>query len=190
MSTNYLYFKVSGGVVLEAIQKFNALRAEQNEAILNLVKEFGADSAYCESLGVVALEYKNAPDKVPAGWILRGNKHFVPNRRTKEGKAVFARFSACKSSTWWTFHEKFMSFTPFTFMRAMVCHAVKFEKVGDTFVLLVPDMGMHDVNATEIDLQDSGGPAWTPPDEHTTRLKTSEYWLLKEAVPNSVRAAT
>lgn len=166
----YYYFKVTGGAVMTALERWKAKRAELTEARRRIEQEFEADGLYGNSAGLQGLVFpKGNP---PQGWERIRNQIDVyrPTARTKEGKALRKRLSELKQVDALQFQTEVLGEdrdNPFRFMDGLSMHYMTFETIGDVVILRVPKTKPSD--------------EWTPPDEFCIPLKTSEYWQIKES---------
>lgn len=167
MSGDYLYYKVTGGAVMAAKERFVARRSAEFEKRQELAKEFGASGTYADRDTVVGLVFEEG-ETPPSDWVKvpRESKVWKPNPRTKEGKALKAKFNLPLSDLRQFQTEVLGTFDYFRFMDGLTVRWMGYETIGDTLVLLVPKRTEND--------------SWTPPDEQCVLLKTSEYWALKE----------
>lgn len=165
----YLYYKITGGLVMAAYKKFVALRSSQGEARQAIEKEFGAKGSYGSDRGLVGLIF----DRPPAGW--RQIKQEPTAYRPPLGKAgreITKRLASCRLDGAKKFQALVMGHdNPFLFMRGMTCLFMIYERIGKTLILCVPFIENPAVEHLE---------RWTPPDKHCVRIKTSQYWALKE----------
>lgn len=166
----YYYFKVTGGAVMAALERWKAKRAECTEARRVIEQEFGANGIYGNSAGLQGLVFpKGNP---PPGWD-RLRHHidvYRPTGKTKEGKALRKRLQSLKQVDALQFQTEVLGEdrdNPFRFMDGLSMRYMTFETVGDVVILRVPKTKPSD--------------EWTPPDEFCMPLKTSEYWQIKES---------
>jgi hypothetical protein len=174
MSKECLYFKIIGGAVKAAYDKFQDLRKVQWEARQNLCKEFGAETTYANQSEVVGLVF-NDGQTPPDGWKQVSGEPtvFKPHGNTAAMKAVRKRmredYPLCDARK---FQELVIGTdNVFYFMDGMSMRYMVFETISENLLLLVP----------KVEGGDSKG-KWIPPDDGCIPLKTSEYWQLKESV--------
>jgi hypothetical protein len=175
MEKEYLYYKVTGGKIQEAYNKWLELYDKQQAARVSLCKEFGASLVFANSRGVEGLLFKDGQTP-PTEW-KRKDGHpkgvYSPFGSTKEMKAIRKRLkNNYQLADYWKFQEFIVNREdPFYFMDGMYMRCMGFELIGDQFILLVPKIEKT---------------TWTPPDEFCTLLKNSEYWQLKENITETV----
>ncbi len=170
MSATYRYFKVTGGKVMEAYQRFVEKRQAQQLARRAVQVEFGASGFYGNDRGLVGLTFK----KPREGWRpIRGASTARKPPLGKEGRGISERLKKLSLAGAKEFQAEVTgSDNPFRFMAGMTCHFMVYDKIGDTLILEVPEVVNPGVK--------SGEGEWQPPDEHCVPLKKSEYWALKE----------
>lgn len=157
-----LYFKVTGGAIMAAIETWRKEYQEGVAARTAFMREFGAKEALATSSGIIALKFEDK-SKVPDGWVKANRKHgvdsYVPGKTIGDVKLRMNGIR-CPSSDRF---QGLCGLDPLAFFDNMCIHTMGFEVCGSTFILTVPKVG-----------------SWTPPDEHCIPLKTSEYWKIRE----------
>lgn len=176
MSAENRYFIVTGGIVAEKIEAFFKLKVEQRAARLALKEKYGAKAVYTNNSRIVSFTFEFG--KEPEGWVLE---------RKSGGLRISGKTAAGRKEleTWKLPEGDATDLTfaiigvddPFHFMdgRTMNCRFMGTELLGKTRILTVPRI--PEPNHGEAGKE---GCKWSPPDEHTREIKTSEYFHLKE----------
>lgn len=175
MSEKYKYYKVTGGAVKAAYDRWLAERTRQAEERNKIVAEFGASGTYSSTNEIVGLVYSDEK-RVPEGWKNYPGQPTVwrPVGQKKEAKLIRERFRNAKLVSSEEFQAEVLGGSdPFRFMDGVVIRFIIFEWIGDIFILKVPHIE---------DPRFEGQEVWNPPDEHCIPLKMSEYWQLKESL--------
>ena len=170
MSIEYLYFKITGGVIRAAYDRWFAIRNAQWDADQALCAEFGAKGTYGTSHFISGLVFASDA-KIPEGWRQNSKEPSVwsPSGAKKEMKALKARLRNHQLVGAAEFQVEVMGhFNPFFFMDGLSMYYMVPERLGETLILCIPDV--------------TGGDSgkWTPPDEFCIPLKKSEYWQIRE----------
>ena len=176
---NHDYYLITGGPVLEAIQKYFEFRAGQIKLCNALIEEFGAQNVYGGATRVAGLVF-NETDP-PKGWILvKGQcRIYKPNERKPEGRELMKRFKAACVPCAQNFQE-FVTGRDDVFQFMAPDLRVRFlglDVIDDKYVLTYP---------TWEDLKNEDTRRWQVPAEGTQKLKTSEYWAMKENAEKSL----
>lgn len=167
--SEYIYYRVNGGAVKAAHERWLAKRKLQIEARRAVHDEFDADGTYANDYGILGLVFK-APKTPPAGWVSVRDEVWKPNPRTKEGRKTRDRISKLPLCGAAEFQNEVLGQNdPFRFMRLPYIRHMVFEIIGGVLILCVPADGLGKQLAE-----------WNPPDDQTVPLKNSEYWQLKE----------
>ncbi len=172
-----LYFHVTGGLVMAAIEKYRQRYRDCFRAQKGFVDEFGGDGLAIQG-DRRAIIFRD-PSKVPAGWIRANDDDaWWPRKNSTAGKAFHrcaGEVPVMKARSFQTDvigpKDHFFYFVDGTSPRSM-----GWEKHADSYVLLVPNTSRRPCaieGANE-------GAKWTPPDAFCTPMKVSEYWRLKE----------
>lgn len=181
MSKEYLYYKVTGGAVQAAYDRWRATYDTQREVRNELLLEFGSSGCYASPQHVVGLVF-TGDSKPPAGWkaVIGEPTVFRPHGGAVGMKAIRKRFEAAKLNDAEAFQAEVLGkHNPFHFMDGLSIRFMVFEFIGKTLVLLVPKL--------EQPREGTGEGRFTPPDDQCVLMKTSEYWQLKELLAESVK---
>jgi hypothetical protein len=164
MENNRDFYLITGGAVEAAFDRWHAKFKEQQAARLAFRTEFGADGVFANRHGLAGLVFEN--DKPgPAGWKKDREYPEVWKPHGRGHKEVRERMKNLPLVSNQEFQDEVMGKdSMFHFMDGLVITWMTLEKVGSCSVLHVPKCGKFE-----------------PPDEFCNLLKTSEYWLLKEA---------
>jgi hypothetical protein len=171
MSTKeYHYFKVIGGAVMDALNKWKAEYTVKRDARNAAMEEFGADKYFGNSAGLQGLVF--TPGKEPEGWEkVRGHYDvYKPTGKTKAGRELRRRLARLDVPDALQFQRYVLgekTDNPFRFMDGLSMYYMVFETIGEVTILKVPKTPQKD--------------QWTPPDDQCIPLKTSEYWQIKES---------
>ncbi len=172
---DYTYYRVIGGKVKAAFDRFVALREEQHSARKRLMAEFGASGIYANEHVVEGFIFKNDAS-VPAGWKPHAKEPKVhrPHGPGADKKALRARF---RNDYPLAGIQKFQDLvigerSDLHFMSGLRISTMGFELIGEALVLLVPK-----IEETP----------WSPPDAECVPIRASEYWTLKEVEAEAVK---
>lgn len=184
MSKEYYYYKVTGGAVRAAYERWLAVYKQQKAARDALAVSFGASGTYANRNVVKGLVFEEGQTP-PDGWrTVDGERTvFAPYGPGKAAKDIRKRFREHPLHDATDLQDAVIGKpSHFRFMDGMCIRFMTFELLGDQFILLVPKVERPGA-------VNDGESGWEPPDDQCVALKTSEYWQLKEAEEDCVKKA-
>jgi len=179
------YYRVEGGKALEAIKTWQ----EKYNDVLSIWEEFErkytANGSFCLGRELVGC-YFNGP--LPNGWrysesTLNGKPIYVPNSRTKKGKAIKDDMKSLPTMPDGFTFDAILGLGVMQVKHAMspsgiaLVHA-SFEYLDGQYVLSLPVGAVTD---------DASGPSSITPPDGCRGLLMSEYWTIKEAAAKKAK---
>ncbi len=166
MDTERNYFKITGGAVKAAFDRFMTTRIAQVKARKDFCTEHGASGSYASWKEVSGLVFEEG--QKPTDLTIWEHMHqniWKPKGNTKQARELRKRMRALPLADAQIFQSEVLGVNnAFTFMIGLRVLFMSFEHIEEQLILSVP------ITPTP----------WTPPDEHCVPLKMSEYWEMKE----------
>lgn len=170
MSKEFHYFKIMGGAVLAAFNRWHEKFEAQQAARRALLVELNASSLLGNNRRIVGVKFNGEPLE---GWSSAKDfpGYYKPSGNSKAMKAMREKLAGYSLNGAQEFQAEVLGIdNPFSFMDGQYIRFMAFERIGDIKILLVPNCACGDFK---------GG--WNPPDEFCVPLKNSEYWAIKES---------
>lgn len=189
MSVEHRKFYVAKGRSLAAVEELNERWKAINQARKDFAKLFGADGCFMRGTRMVGLTYPpipNEPKTLPPGWVWASKWHTgeysvaTPNARTKLGKELSRKMRNELAQV--SVADVFPCSRLIGTSDGVRLFCPSVEKVGDAFVIGVPDGGEDTISSSTGDAKLPYAP------EDAIPLKLSEYFKMKEDAGERVTA--